>query len=266
MALEAHQGQECFLVLRTTVIPNALAVNAIARTKGSSRSCRSSTFSFLLEGDTRPVMPPTDEQYRALIKGAETHCPDAVLMPEVFHLTWYSVDWQLGNGDNQGAIRVEEQKRTRVTGGGRWIPKNKRYRVIPFTARGREVLLALKERAPDARPDDLVIPNNAGLPYIRLDIGPRKGGSAGVWKRLREVAGAEGVSMRDMRHYFAVQNLMRGVPMSVVSAWMGHSSIELTVKRYGRWAAEAREQWSWATPGSQTVDEVLKARRAPAVP
>jgi integrase len=29
--------------------------------------------------------------------------------------------------------------------------------------------------------------------------------------------------MRDLRHYFAVQNLMRGVPITVVSAWMGHS-------------------------------------------
>ena len=51
--------------------------------------------------------------------------------------------------------------------------------------------------------------------------------------RLRDAAGFEGVEMRDLRHYFAVQNLIRGVPMSVVSVWMGHSSIELTVKRYG---------------------------------
>ena len=138
-----------------------------------------------------------------------------------------------------------------------------KYRVIPFTARGREVLLALKKRFPDARPDDLVIPNNMGLPYIRLDVGPMKGGSAGVWGRLREAAGVEGVAMRDLRHYFAVQNLIRGVPMPVVSAWMGHSSIELTVKRYGRWAAEAREQWSWAALKSRTVDEVSKARMPP---
>jgi integrase len=36
--------------------------------------------------------------------------------------------------------------------------------------------------------------------------------------RLREASGVEGVSMRDLRHYFAVQNLMRGVPITVVSA------------------------------------------------
>ena len=39
--------------------------------------------------------------------------------------------------------------------------------------------------------DELVIPNTYGLPYIRLDDGPMKGGSAGVWNRLREVSGVE---------------------------------------------------------------------------
>lgn len=234
-------------------------------------------FNFLPEDDARAVLPPTDEQYRALIVGAEALRPAASLLSEVvellgefglrpgelFNLTWFSVDWQLGAGDNQGAVRVEEQKRTRVVGGKRWVPKNRRLRVIPFTTRGREVLLGLKQRFPNAQPGDLVIPNTNGLPYIRLDLGPMKGGGAGIWSRLREVAGVEGVAMRDLRHYFAVQNLIRGVPISAVSAWMGHSSIELTVKRYGRWAAEAREQWSWAALRSLSVDDVLDARRAP---
>src|SRR5687767_8372149 len=59
------------------------------------------------------------------------------------------------------------------------------------------------------RADELVIPNAHGLPYIRLDDGPMKGGSAGIWSRLREVAGVEGVAMRDIRHYFAVSCLSR---------------------------------------------------------
>jgi integrase len=232
---------------------------------------------FLPEDDARPIMPPTDEQYRALIEAARTFVPVAAHLPEVvellgefglrpaelLHLTWHSVDWDLGMGNNQGGIRIEEQKRTRVVGGQRWIPKNKKYRVVPFTARGREILLALQARFPDARPDDHVIPNENGLPYIRLDLGPMKGGGTGIWQRLREAAGVEGVAMRDMRHYFAVQNLLRGVPMSVVSSWMGHSSIELTVKRYGRWAAEAREQWRWAALRSSSVEQVIAGGRGP---
>ncbi len=180
---------------------------------------------------------------------------------ELFHLTWQSIDWELGQGKNKGAIRIEEQKRTRVVEGKRWVPKNKKFRIVPFTARGRAVLLRIKEMASAAKSEDLVIPNNFGLPYIRIDCGPMKGGGAGVWKRLREASGVEGVAMRDLRHFFAVQNLVRGVPISVVSAWMGHSSIELTVKRYGRWAGESKEQWTWAALRGQSVGEVASGVR-----
>jgi len=41
-----------------------------------------------------------------------------------------------------------------------------------------------------------------------------------------------------------------------VSAWMGHSEIDLTVKRYGRFAAEAREQWTWAALRAEPVEQV----------
>ena len=60
------------------------------------------------------------------------------------------------------------------------------------------------------------------------------------------------------------KGVAREARRSVVSAWTGHSSIELTVKRNGRWAAEAREQWSWAALRSRTVDVLSKVRMAPA--
>jgi integrase len=145
--------------------------------------------------------------------------------------------------------------------GERWIPKNKKHRTIPFTLRGREILEALHAKA-SPKADELVIPNTHGLPYIRLDDGPMKGGSAGIWSRLREVAGVEGVAMRDLRHFFAVQNLARGVPLHLVSTWMGHSSIELTSKRYGRFAADAKEQWHYASLRSHPIDQVAQVPRA----
>src|SRR5262245_24161715 len=103
------------------------------------------------------------------------------------------------------------------------------------------------------------MPNTHGLPYIRLDEGPMKGGSAGIWSRLREVSGVEGVAMREVRHFFAVACLSRGIPISTVSAWMGHSEIDLTVKRYGRYAAEAREQWTWARLRAEPIEQVAGA-------
>src|SRR6266849_3435221 len=222
---------------------------------------------FLPEDDARAIVPPTEEQYQALIRGAETLRPVAPLLPEViellgefglrpgelFHLTWGSVDWSLGDGENQGALRVEEQKRTRVHGGKTWVPKNGKFRYIPFTLRGREILEQLRNTASDGTANELVVPSENGLPYIRLDVGPLKGGGASVWKKLREVSGVEDVAMRDLRHYFAVQNLIRGVPIVVVSGWMGHSSVELTVKRYGRWAREQREQWEYAMLRSRSA-------------
>ncbi len=38
----------------------------------------------------------------------------------------------------------------------------------------------------------------------------------------------------------------------------GHSSIELTVKQYGRWAGESKEQWTWTALRGQSVGEVAQ--------
>src|SRR6266849_7950623 len=228
---------------------------------------------FLPEDDARAIVPPTEEQYQALIRGAQGLRAIAPFLPEVvelfgefglrpgelFHLTWGSVDWKLGVGENQGALRIEEQKRTRVVGGKPWLPKNRKFRWVPFTSRGREILEQLRGQQKDAAADELVIPNENGLPYIRFDAGTMKGGGTSVWKRLLEVSFVEGVAMRDLRHYFAVQNLIRGVPLTMLSHWMGHSHIELTAKRYGRWAREQKEQWEYAMLRSKSA-EVVETR------
>ncbi len=229
---------------------------------------------YLPEDDAKAIVPPTMEQFRAQIQAAEQlrsvgpHLPEVIELlgefglraGELFRLPWASIDWTLGEGENRGAIRVEEQRRTRVVGDKPWVPKNKKFRIVPFTIRGRAILEKLHSAA-KPRADELVIPNRSGLPYIRLDDGPSKGGGAGIWERLREVSGVAGVGMSHLRHFFAVQNLLRGVPITVVSAWMGHSSIQLTVKRYGRWAHEAKEQWRWAALRDERDEAIANAPR-----
>ena len=42
---------------------------------------------------------------------------------------------------------------------------------------------------------------------------------------------------------------------------MGHSDVNLTVKRYGRFAAEAREQWTWINSLGRPVEELAQARK-----
>jgi hypothetical protein len=40
-----------------------------------------------------------------------------------------------------------------------------------------------------------------------------------------------------------VSVLTRGVPIAVVSELLGHSDINLTVKRYGRFSSDAKVNW-----------------------
>lgn len=66
----------------------------------------------------------------------------------------------------------------------------------------------------------------------------------------------------NLRHFYAVQNLARGVPLHIVSTWMGHSSIELTSKRYGRFASDAKEQWHYAALRAQPIEQVAQVPRS----
>jgi integrase len=101
-----------------------------------------------------------------------------------------------------------------------------------------------------------VIPSRGGSPYNRLEAAPDKAGK-GFFPDVVEAAGLAGkVRWHDLRHYFAVRALLHGVPMAVVSAWLGHSDINLTVKSYGRWSAEARDQWTWAKKLSAPIDAI----------
>jgi len=87
-----------------------------------------------------------------------------------------------------------------------------------------------------------------------------KGAAPAVWRVLKEAMG-HGVRWHSLRHLFAVRCLQRGIPISVVSQWMGHSDVNLTVKRYGRFAAEAKEQFAWINSLSRPVEELAQARK-----
>ena len=51
------------------------------------------------------------------------------------------------------------------------------------------------------------------------------------------------VTFHGLRHFFAVRLLTRGVPITVVSELLGHSDINLTVKRYVRFSSDAEIKW-----------------------
>jgi integrase len=156
-----------------------------------------------------------------------------------------------------GGLRVEEQQRTRLVNGKPWKPKHLKFRVVPLTEKAREVLQHLREGVPHD-PGDLVIPSRGGCPYVRIEHAPDRAGK-GWWPDVLEGCGLRGkVTFHSLRHLFAVRCLQRGVPIAVASAWLGHSDVNLTVKRYGRWSSEAREQWDWIKKLDKPIDSVAK--------
>lgn len=205
--------------------------------------------------ESEPIVPPSDQDLADILKVALDFTEIAPLMPEAielaaetgmrageqFALTWRSIDFAMGA---TGAIRIEKQARAKLIDGKPWKPKHMKNRIIPLTPRAREILLDLKTRVPSG-PNDPAIPSRGGAPYNRLEAAPDKAGK-GFFPDVVDAAGlANRVRWHDLRHYFAVRGLLRGIPMAAISAWLGHSDINLTVKRYGRWGSEAREQWEW---------------------
>jgi integrase len=205
----------------------------------------------LPEDESAALHPPTDEVLREIVERAEEMRAIAPWFPElitfalesglrkgeIFSLVWNSVDYSLGpNGE--GAIRVEEQLRNRLVGGKKWTPKNRRTRVVPLSPTARATLDHLRaEMKPKGT--DLVFPNEEGAPYERVQLGC---GGSSAWRILKESMGYS-VRFHDLRHRAAVTWLSNGIPMATVSAWLGHSDVNLTVKRYGRFGVETHIQW-----------------------
>jgi integrase len=83
-----------------------------------------------------------------------------------------------------------------------------------------------------------------------MDRAPEAAGK-GYFADAVEAAGLKRkVTFHGLRHLFAVRLLTRGVAITVVSEILGHSDINLTVKRYGRFGSDASVKWD-AVNGSR---------------
>jgi len=204
----------------------------------------------LPEDDSNAVVAPSEDQFQRLLKACELYREIAPLMPEVveftastglrvsevFHLTFHSVDVP------RACIRVETQRHTRVVNGRAWKPKNCKVREVPLSKRALEIVKTRIEEGP-SEPTDAVFPSRGGAPYVRLEVSDELKGK-GFFRDVVKEAGLKGtVTFHGLRHLFAVRLLTRGVPISVVSELLGHSDINLTVKRYGRFASDAKVRW-----------------------
>ena len=51
-----------------------------------------------------------------------------------------------------------------------------------------------------------------------------------LWKRVRKLAGIEDVRLHDLRHTFASQAAMQGIPLPVVARLLGHAQVQMTLR------------------------------------
>lgn len=80
--------------------------------------------------------------------------------------------------------------------------------------------------------------------------------------RCLQDAGLKRRGYHDLRHSFASLLLTAGAPIAYVSEQLGHSSIELTVKRYGHLQPGANRKFINKIPGRNTLKSTQKAEEA----
>lgn len=114
---------------------------------------------------------------------------------------------------------IQTLKWEHVQGGYLMLPDSKTgARRIPLSPAAQEVLKAL--------------PRVLRNPYVIA--GAKKGQHVTdlqkPWRRIRKAAKLDGVRIHDLRHTFASNAVMQGVPLVVVGNLLGHSQIQTTMR------------------------------------
>ena len=111
---------------------------------------------------------------------------------EIRQLTWPSIDWQ------HGQLRLHDTK----TG----------PRTVTISSQVIALLKEIHDRRGNPR-SGRVVPSRTGNTLRSLNT---------TWLRLREAAGIPDVRLHDLRHSFASDALMGGVPLAIVGEMLGH--------------------------------------------
>lgn len=154
---------------------------------------------------------------------------------EIRALRWKSIDFA------GGIIRVEASWDAKE---GETEPKSRAgKRNVPLLEPLREIFGQLSPGGPEA----LVFPNSAGKPFNAQTL----------YKRTdRELAGLglPRVRLHACRHSFASYAIAAGLNMKLLSTFMGHASISITIDRYGHLLPGSE-----ADAGAQMTDFLARA-------
>ena len=63
-----------------------------------------------------------------------------------------------------------------------------------------------------------------------IDPGKPLGNDLPLWRQVRDLAGLEGVRLHDLRHSYASQAVMKGIPLPVVARLLGHRDVKMTMR------------------------------------
>lgn len=140
---------------------------------------------------------------------------------EALALAWGDhIDWR------HGLIRV----RRNLTRFGFGPPKTRAsVRDVPMMGPVRAALA--EQRARSELRGELVFPDAAGEPFDLANFRHRN------WPRIQRRAGVRRRTLRQCRHTFARLLLERGESPQWVARALGHSSVQMVFRVYGRWCA-----------------------------
>lgn len=143
---------------------------------------------------------------------------------ELEALRWNDIDWRREEINiSKGRVKGNES-----------LPKSKSaHRIIPLTKPVLDALEELKAR-PLQHADGFVFIDKKGQPIKRhLDR---------IWERALKKAGIRHRPSYQLRHTFASQCLLRGLPPGYVAKLLGHSGLEMLYRHYARWIEDASKQ------------------------
>ena len=208
--------------------------------------------SYLSAPDVRLLLEATrDDPYGPVYALAAS---TGLRLGELLGLAWSDLDGLAGS------LTVRRSLAVALNGGWKLAePKSARSRrTIPLPARAREALALQRGRHEAAKAavgttwqdrDNLVFTDAIGQPL-------RPGAVSSAFQKAREAAKLPPVTFHDLRHSAATLMLAEGVPLAVISEWLGHAGIAITATHYAavvpalrRDAADALDRALSGEPG-----------------
>ncbi|GAA4383360.1 tyrosine-type recombinase/integrase [Tsukamurella soli] len=111
-------------------------------------------------------------------------------------------------------------KRTQTRASGRSLPLSHHLIAVLSAAKNRHDRHAT--RLGDAYdPGGYVAANEAGRPYSLSTLNRR-------WRTVSDAAGVKRIKLHEARHTAGTSMHLKGVPLAVIAAWLGHANASIT--------------------------------------